>query len=167
MPFEIDPTMDSSLAPLAWLIGRWEGAGVIGYPGTESHNIGQEVEITHDGRDFLEMNSRMWTLDESGAKVEETYREVGFWRVVDAGEVELVLAHPSGIVEMYVGRREADRPVIELATDGVIRSPKSPAYNAAKRMYGLVEGQLMWVLDMAADGHEMQSHVSVQLKRVG
>jgi hypothetical protein len=33
-------------------------------------------------------------------------------------------------------------------------------------MYGLVGGDLMWVMDMAAVGQPMQSHASAQLKRV-
>ncbi|WP_226346367.1 FABP family protein [Agilicoccus flavus] len=167
MPFEIDPTMDHRLAPLAWLIGSWEGAGVVGYPDTESENFGQELDITHDGGPFLEVSSRAWVLDESGAKVRPLAREVGFWRVLDSGEIELLVAHPTGILEMYVGRRDADRPVVQLATDGVMRSPEARRYDAAERMYGLVDGQLMWVLDMAAEGHPMQSHMSAQLKRVG
>lgn len=167
MPFEIDPTMNGRLAPLAWLIGRWEGAGVVGYPDMESANFGHELDISHDGRPFLALESRTWLLNVAGEKVRPLGREAGFWRVLDSGEIELLLAHPTGIVEMYVGRRDADRPVVQLATDGVLRSPEARAYNAAERMYGLVEGQLMWVMDMAAEGHPMQSHLSAQLKRVG
>lgn len=165
MPIEIDPTMDARLAPLAWLIGRWEGAGVVGYPGTESANFGQELDIRHDGGPYLEMDSRAWILDEGGQKVRPLAREVGFWRVLDNGEIELEVVHPTGILELYVGKREAERPVVQLATDGVMRSPEARRYDAAQRMYGYVEAQLMWVLDMSADGQAMQSHMSAQLKR--
>lgn len=167
MPFELDPTLQPSLAPLAWLVGRWEGAGVVGYPTIESANFGQELTIEHDGRPFLAMSSRTWLLDADGHQVRPLAREEGFWRVLDNGEVELLLAHPTGIVEMYVGRKDAQRPAIELATDGVLRSPAAKAYNSAKRMYGLVDSQLMWVMDMAAVGEPLTSHVSAQLKRVG
>jgi hypothetical protein len=34
-------------------------------------------------------------------------------------------------------------------------------------MYGLVDSQLFWAMDMAAVGQTLQSHSSAQLKRVG
>ncbi|MDO5710981.1 MAG: FABP family protein [Micrococcales bacterium] len=167
MPFELDITMNPVLAPLAWLVGRWEGAGVLGYPTIESANFGQELEITHDGRPFLEMSSHTWLLDDAGEKVRPLAREVGFWRVLENEEIELMLVHPFGILEMYVGRKDLDRPAIQLATDGVLRSPAAKEYNAGARMYGLVDSQLMWVMDMAAVGQPLTSHLSAQLKRVG
>jgi len=163
--FEIDPTMDPKIAPLAWMVGHWEGAGVVGYPTMESMQVGQELDITHDGRPFLEMSSRTWELDEQGQKVRPLAREVGFWRVLDNGEIELLLTHPTGILEMYVGRRDKDRPVIEMQTDSVMRSPEAKEYNSATRMYGLVESRLMWVMDMAAEGHPLTSHISMELQR--
>ena len=33
------------LAPMAFLLGRWEGAGIGGYPTIESFRFGQEIEI--------------------------------------------------------------------------------------------------------------------------
>lgn len=167
MPFEIDTTLSAQIAPLAWLVGRWEGAGVVGYPTHESHNFGQELAITHDGRPFLQVHSRTWLLDDDGQLGRPLATEVGFFRLLDSGEVELLLAHPTGIVEMYAGEKEEKRPVLNLRTDGVMRSPAAKEYNAATRMYGLVESQLMWVMDMAAVGQPLQSHVSAQLKRVG
>jgi hypothetical protein len=68
---------------------------------------------------------------------------------------------------MYVGRREEARPVVELRTDGVLRSPAAKEYNAGKRMYALVDSQLLWAMDMAAAGQSLQSHLSAKLKRVG
>ena len=163
--FTLDPDLPPALAPLAWLIGEWEGAGVVGYPTIESVHFGQEVSVTHDGRPFLEWQSRTWLLDEQGNKVRPLARELGFWRPLENNEVEFLLTHPTGIVEMYHGTTSPAK--IEIRTDGVIRSPHAKDYRAAARMYGLVNSDMMWVMDMAAVDQPLQSHVSAQLKRVG
>ena len=163
--FTLDPDLPPALAPLAWLVGQWEGAGVVGYPTIESAHFGQEISVTHDGRPFLEWQSRTWLLDEQGNKVRPLARELGFWRPLENNEVEFLLTHPTGIVEMYHGTTSPAK--IEIRTDGVIRSPHAKEYNAASRMYGLVSSNLMWVMDMAAVGQPLQSHVSAELKRVG
>lgn len=165
MAFQLDLDLPSSLAPLAWLVGRWEGAGVVGYPTMESSNFGQELTVSHDGRAFLYWHSRTWLLDDAGAFVKASAAESGFLRPVPGDEVELLLTHPTGIVEMYYGTASPAR--MELRTDSVMRSPHTKAYDAATRLYGLVESDLMWVMDMAAMGHPLTSHVSAQLKRVG
>jgi len=146
MVFELDVSLPPALAPLAWLVGRWEGAGVVGYPTIESANFGQEV---------------------AGSRIRPLAVELGFWRVLENGEIELLLTHPSGIVELYVGDRDPARPSVQLRTDGVLRSPVAKEYNAGSRMYGLADSQLLWAMDMAAVGHGLQSHLSAQLKRVG
>lgn len=169
MVFELDATLDPQLAPLAWLVGRWEGAGVIGYPSTESRNFGQEIEVSHDGRPFLQWRSQLWALGDQGERLEPLASEQGYWRAFEGGEVELLLAHPTGVVEMYFGTAGAGK--IELRTDGVIRSPAatgySVEYSAAHRLFGNVNSNLMWATDIAALGQPLTSHASAELKRVG
>ena len=165
MVFHLDTDLPRELAPLAWMIGRWEGAGVVGYPTIESANFGQEIEVSHDGRPFLTWRSQTWLLNEAGEQVRPLATELGFWRPVEGGEVELLLTHPTGIVELYFGKAEPAK--IELRTDGVLRSPHAKEYNAATRLYGLVSSNLLWAMDMAAVGQKLQSHVSAELKRVG
>ena len=162
--FTLDPTIHPDIAPPAWLVGRWEGAGVLGYPTIESANCGQELIVSHDERAHLRWESRTWILDEKGEKVRPAGTELGFWRPGGEGHAELLLTHPTGYVEMYYGTVEPGR--IELHTDGVIRSPQAKEYTAATRMYGLVNSNLMWVMDMAAVGQPMTSHLSAELKRV-
>ena len=164
MAMQLDPDLPGPLVPLAWLIGRWEGAGVVGYPTMDSVNFGQEIEFRHDGRPFLHYRSQAWLLDDDGNQVRPLASESGYWRPKEHG-LEVLLAHPTGYVEIYVG--QAEGPRIELATDVVARTETAKEYTAAKRMYGLVNGDLMWVMDMAAVGQPMQSHASAQLKRVG
>ena len=160
---ELNPDLPTPLVPLAWLIGRWEGAGVVGYPTIESVNFGQEIEWWHDGRPFLHYRSQAWLLDDEGQQVRPLATEVGFWRP-GAGDVEVLLSHPTGVVEIYVGTVEGPRE--HLQTDLVARTKTAKEYAAATRMYGLVDGDLMWVMDMAAVGQPLQSHASAQLKRV-
>lgn len=165
--FVIDPDLPEPLRPLAWLIGRWQGAGVLGYPTIESRHYGQEIVCSHDGRGFLEWQSRTWLLDpDTGETQRPAAIELGFWRPVDDGkEAELLLVHPAGILELYYGTIEPAR--IELRTDGVMRSPHAKEYNAGARLYGLVDGDLLYRVDMAAVGQSLSPHLSAQLKRVG
>jgi hypothetical protein len=163
MAMQLDADLPAPLVPLAWLVGRWEGAGVVGYPTMESVNFGQEVEFRHDGRPFLHYRSQAWLLDDEGNQVRPLASETGYWRPKETG-LEVLLAHPTGYVEIYLGQVDGAR--IDLATDVVARTETAKEYTAAKRMYGLVNGDLMWVMDMAAVGQPLQSHASAQLKRV-
>ena len=185
MVLHIDAATPPPLLPLAWLIGRWAGAGVLGHP-TRGADVrfGQEVEFSHDGRPFLHYTSRTWRLDDDGAVQEPLDVETGWWRPTGALaqapaqppaqgsaagpvplDVEVLLAHPTGVVEVYVGT--ARGPRIDLTTDVVARTASAAEYTAGQRMYGLVEGDLLWAFDVAAGGHALQSYASARLKRVG
>ena len=81
----------------------------------------------------------------------------------EAIEVELLLAHPTGFAEVWYG--DIDGPRITLATDVVARTLTAKEYTAGQRMYGLVDGDLMYAFDMAAMGQQLQPHIHAQLKR--
>jgi hypothetical protein len=168
---EIPRDLAPALLPVAWLLGRREGAGVVGYPTKDSVNFGQELEDSQDGRPFLRWDSRTWLLDDDGAQVRPLATESGFWRVGGSAAegsgstVEFLLAHPTGYVEIYVGT--ADGAQIHLQTDVVARTETAKEYSAATRIYGLVAGDLLWAMDMAAVGQPLTSHASAQLKKVG
>jgi hypothetical protein len=169
VPFEITPDLPPELTPVAWLIGSWAGAGVVGFPSMEQDlRFGQEVEISHDGRPFLDYRSRSWLLDEDGERGRPLENESGFLRVQvgqdDRVEIEFVLAHARGIVEVFLGH--VDGVSLRLRTDLVARTATAAEYTAATRMYGSVEGDLLWAMDMAAGGHPLGSHASARLKRV-
>lgn len=157
--------MHPDLQPLAFLLGQWEGAGVGGYPTIESFRFGQEISFRHDGRPYLIYTSRTWLLDEEGKLGRPLASETGFWRPQPDGGVEVLLAHPTGIVEIYVGEITDTR--IELRTDMVARTATAKEVTAGHRLYGLVGKDLAYAYDMAAMGQPLQAHVSAQLKRVG
>src|SRR5579864_9547009 len=88
--FEAHP----AIAPLSFLLGRWEGAGVVGYPTIESVNFGQELSFSHNGKPFLIYSSRTWLLDAQGQIVRPSHLETGFWRPQPDGQLEVLLVHP-------------------------------------------------------------------------
>ncbi len=161
---EIRADLCPELVPLAWLLGRWQGAGVGGYPTIDEFHFGQELVFTEEGKPYLGYESRTWLLDDQGQIVRPLARETGYWRPQPDGSVEVLLAHPTGFVEVYVGKAEGAR--IELRTDVVARTESAKEYVAGHRLYGLVEGDLLWAYDMAAVGQQLQPHVSARLKRV-
>jgi THAP4-like, heme-binding beta-barrel domain len=162
LPGQFEP--HPSLAPVRFLLGRWEGAGVVGYPTIESANFGQEISFSHNGKPFLIYTSRTWLIEPDGTIGRPLAMEAGFWRPQDDGGLEVVLAHPTGITEIYIGQITGTK--IEMATDAVVRTETAKEVNAGKRLYGLIGTDLGWAYDMAAVGQPLQSHVSAQLKRV-
>lgn len=194
---ELAPGLPRELVPVAWLVGTWQGVGVAGYPTTDEVRFGQEVVFGHAfGADvadvavgapggsgglhypgdlpYLTYRSRSWLLDDAGGQVRPLAEETGYWRVLPRADpaaaalhtpLEVVLVHPAGYVEIWDGAVEGPR--VELATDVVARSPLARDYTGGHRIYGMVEGDLLWALDMAAAGRPLASHVSARLRRVG
>jgi hypothetical protein len=165
MPFEIPGNIHPNTARLAWLIGTWAGNGHGEYPGIEKFQFGQEVVFQQDGRPFIHYFSRSWIIDENGAKVREAAQETGFLRPQEDGTLEVVLAHNLGFVEVWHGELHEVHPRFEIATDAVVRTATAKDYTAGKRLYGYVNGDLLYAYDMAAEGHALQPHTHAQLVR--
>ena len=158
--FDVHPSLDL----VRFLLGRWEGAGVVGYPTMESANFGQEITFEHNGKPFLIYTSRTWLIEADGTIGRPLATETGYWRPQEDGRLEVVLAHPTGITEIYLG--EVTGTKIEMVTDAVVRTATAKEVTAGRRLYGLIGADLGWAYDMAAVGQPLQSHVSAQLKRV-
>ncbi|MGI8702712.1 MAG: FABP family protein [Nocardioidaceae bacterium] len=163
MPFVIPTDLHPDLLPVAFLLGQWQGNGHGDYPTIEAFEFGQELGFTHDGRPFLHYFSRTWLLDEEGREVRPLALETGFLRMQPNNEVELLLVHPTGFAEIYYGSVDGARLV--LSTDAVVRTSSAKEYVAGHRLYGLVEGDLLWTFDMAAQGERLQPHIWARLRR--
>lgn len=160
------PELHPALLPLLPLVGVWEGEGQVGYPTIEGHHYRQRMSFGHDGRPFLAYESRTVLLDADGQVLRQSAREVGWWRAGTGEEFEVLLAHPTGIVEVYVGVATAPT-TWELSTDVVARTRSAKEVTANHRLYGIVEGALLYAVDMAAVSQPLQPHLSARLERIG
>lgn len=163
MPFELPDNLHPDCAPIAWLLGTWRGNGHGDYPTIEPFQFGQEVIFTHDGRPFFHYMSRAWIVDAEGNKVRDAAIETGFFRPKADGNLEVVLSHNTGFIEIWYGHAEGAK--VEIATDAVGRTETAKEVTAGHRLYGLVEGDLLWTYDMAAVGQKLQPHLWGRLVR--
>ena len=154
------PELPEVLAPLAFLVGTWRGEGVGGYPTIADFRYAQEITFRWYGKPVLAYTSRTWHPDGGRPLAAES----GYWRRTSDGAVEVVLAHPTGIAEVYLGSVAGTK--IEIATDVVVRTPTAKDVAALHRVYGLVGDELRYAVDMAAMGLPMQPHLSARLSRV-
>ena len=164
------PDLHHALLALLPYIGEWRGRGKGGFPTIEDFDYAQEIRISHDGRPFLHYESRAWILDQQSQPVRPAMREVGWLRPVmqdgrATDEVEALLTNPTGIMELYLGRVSGTQ--LEMATDAVLRTSTAKEVTAGHRLYGIVEGALLYAQDMAAVGHGLSPHLSARLIRVG
>ncbi len=161
------PDLHEQCLPLLPLVGVWRGEGEVVYPTIDGpFRFGQQVTIAHDGRPFLYHEARAWLLDAEGALIRPAARETGWWRIQPDETIELLLAHATGILEVFYGR-PLSQASWELETDAVVRTASAKEVAAGRRLYGIVEGgDLAYVDERAMVGQPMQPHISARLRRI-
>ena len=65
-------------------------------------------------------------------------------------ELEALMTIPTGIMELHIGKRKGTR--IEFVTDAVVRTATAKEVTAGHRLFGIVEGALLYAQEMAAVG---------------
>ena len=79
---EIPTDLPADLVPLSWLVGVWEGTGVIDYEAdgrSYSGEFAHRVSFSHDGGAFLNYSADAWLLD--GDERRPLVSEIGYWRL--------------------------------------------------------------------------------------
>jgi hypothetical protein len=162
------PEVSEALLSVLPLLGEWHGEGVLSGAAAGSDNdlrFGQWVRFAHDGRGFLVYESRTWRLTDDGAIVGPDFRESGFLRPRGQDDVELLVVNPEGLLEVYLGSARTTTSW-EFTTDVVTRTPDAPDVVRAVRLYGIVEGALMYAIDRAGSGQQLHPVMSARLERI-
>lgn len=154
-----EPELHPEIEPLAFLLGHWVGEGAGRYPTIAPFRYGEDVRFRHVGKPFLAYVQRTWALDDG----RPLHAESGYWRLKDAERVELVLAHPTGIVEVEQGRLEAT--ALSLATTAISSSASAKAVDRLERDVLVTGDVLRYELRMAAVGQPLQHHLAAELRR--
>jgi hypothetical protein len=91
--FELDTSLPAEVVPLSWLLGVWEGSGIVSYrvgDDTIEHEFGQRVAFTHDGTPHLQYASSTWLFgapdvdaadDAPAPAPTPLFSELGYWRL--------------------------------------------------------------------------------------
>ena len=163
--------LDDALLALLPLVGVWRGEGEGRGPHGD-YRFGQQIVVSHDGRDYLNWDARSWRLNEQGEYDGGGLRETGFWRFVDdpadpseTQAIELLLANSAGYVELFYGR-PLNQSAWELVTDALARTKSGVLVGGAKRLYGIVEGgDLAYVEERVDADGGLVPHLSARLSR--
>jgi hypothetical protein len=155
------PPLHPDVESLGLLLGTWTGEGTGVYPTIETFGYGEEVNFWHVGKPFLAYRQRTWALDDS----RPLHGESGYWRHRPGGRVEVVMAHPTGVVEVAEGRFDGAR--IEVASTTAAGTTSAKEVTALVRRLEGGDGVLAYTLDMAAVGQPLQPHLAAELRRTG
>jgi hypothetical protein len=153
------PELHPDLAPLAGLLGAWEGDGHGDYPTIAPFTYRERVTFGHVGKPFLAYGQRTWN-PETGMPM---HAETGYLRLTAGGRVELLLAHPTGIAEVEEGTLVDGR--MELTTTTVGRTATAKDVRSLRRVVTLDGDRLAYDLFMAHADTPETHHLRAVLHR--
>jgi hypothetical protein len=159
MDFDLHP----DLRALAPLLGTWEGRGSGEYPTIEAFEYLESVTFGHVGKPFLSYSQR--TRHPGTAAPMHT--ESGYLRVPSPGCVEIVVAQPTGLAEIYEGALvvDGDTIVIDVRSTSIGATSTAKSVTITERTFSLSGDALDYTFRMAAVGLPLQHHLSARLRR--
>ena len=157
------PPLHESLVDLAFLLGTWEGPGHGEYPTIEPFDYLESVTFTHNGKPNIAYTQRTRNA-ETGLPL---HGEAGYLRHPEADAVELVIAQPSGIVEVHDGTFDAQPRGgrFELRAIVVAGTTSAKEVREVERSLVVDGDELHYTLRMAAVGQPLQHHLEATLRR--
>jgi THAP4-like, heme-binding beta-barrel domain len=159
----VDVAVHPDLGALAGLIGAWAGEGKGRYPTIDPFRYHEEVVFGHVGKPFVAYRQATTNLDTG----QPAHAEAGYLRAVGPGLVELVLAHPTGIVEVAEGEvlEQPDGLTVHLVSTAVPRTATAKEVTSVERRISVVGDTLRYQVAMAAVGQPHQHHLAAELHR--
>jgi THAP4-like, heme-binding beta-barrel domain len=149
-----------ALAPFGFLVGTWVGEGRGAYPTVDDFTYAEELAITWPGKPLLAYGQKTWLLPDRTP----SHAEVGYLRPAPSG-AELVLAHPSGVLELSLGTVNGQR--LELGSRQLVTAPTAKPVTEVRRVFERRGDVLSYRLDMAAVDQPLGFHLEAELRQLG
>ncbi|WKD58752.1 FABP family protein [Corynebacterium caspium] len=160
------PNLHDGLLALLPLVGVWRGEGQAATLDGGEYNFGQQITFAHDGENYLTYESRVWKLDSAGEPAELDHRETGFWRIDLKDNIEVIITHSTGVVEIFYGHLLNERAWQLQAASTMVTETGPATLGPGKRLYGLMpNNHLGWVDERMVNG-ESVPRMSAELTRV-
>lgn len=153
------------VAQLGFLLGTWAGQGEGDYPTISPFRYTEESIFWHVGKPYIGYRQRTWKADDGFA----SHSESGYWRSPGEGQVELVVAHHNGLVEVAEGHLELDsdreEAVVETASTVIAGTRSAKDVSSLARRITVTGDALAYTLEMAAVGVPLGFHLEARLSR--
>lgn len=162
------PGLHPDLAPLAALLGTWQGTGTGEYPTIEPFEYSESITIAHVGKPFFSYVQRTAALDDG----RPLHAESGFWRFPQPGSCEIVVAHPTGVSELLEGfaapnsAGPTDTLIVDVRSTSIGCSASAKEVTRTERTFEFTGDTLRYTFRMAAVGLAIQHHLAAELHRV-
>ena len=159
----MDPELHPDVRVLAPLLGTWVGSGAGDYPTIEPFTYLESITFTHVGKPFVAYTQRTRHPD-TGAPM---HAETGYLRVPRPGSIEIVMAQPTGLAEIYEGAVVGgDAPlVIDARSTSIGSTTSAKQVTITERTISVTGDDLHYTFRMAAVGQPLQHHLSATLRR--
>jgi hypothetical protein len=156
-----EPALHEQAARISFLLGTWQGAGKGEYPTIDPFGFEEEIRFTHVGKPFLAYTQRTWHPE----KKHPMHSEMGYFRPLEGGGIEIVIVQPTGIIEIQEGA--VDRQRITTTSMLVGKTTTAKDVTQIERTIEVEGDVLRYEVRMAAVGRPLQHHLSAELKRIG
>lgn len=159
------PPLHPDLGTLAPLLGEWSGTGHGSYPTIEPFDYVEHLRFGHTGKPFASYVQRT----RSATDDRPLHAETGYLRVSGTDRVELVVAQPTGVVEVDEGELHATGGTLRLVLRSRLVGLTSTAAEvlAVERTLEVAGDVLLVTLAMAAVGQPLTHHLAAELRRTG
>ncbi|MEL6985985.1 MAG: FABP family protein, partial [Actinomycetota bacterium] len=144
------PSPHEAIEPLTFLLGTWRGTGEGSYPTIDTFSYTEEISFGHVGKPFLAYGQKTRHAETEAP----LHAESGYWRPGLGSVIEVVLAHPTGLLESLAGAFAPSESggAFELRCPAVLTTASAAEVTATERRITVDGDTLTYEVAMAAVG---------------